>query len=158
MRKSGKIAIKILQQEKKIEKEIVTNSPEILVVDDNTINQKISLRFLSKLNCKVTLKSNGQEALEEMKMKKYDLVFMDCQMPVMDGFESTKQIRLWEESLGINSPESVSKHRNIIVALTGNAYEEDKQRCFNSGMDDYLCKPVTQALLLEKLKKHGVFK
>jgi PAS domain S-box-containing protein len=115
----------------------------VLLVEDNLINQKVGLRLLEKLNCTVDLAANGFEAVQMTGQLPYDLVFMDCQMPEMDGFQAARQIR----SLG--GP----LKRVPIVALTAAATPEDRDRCLQSGMNDYLTKPVSVeslALALER--------
>ena len=104
----------------------------ILLVEDNGINVKVGTALLQKLGCRVDVATNGREALEMSARHPYDLIFMDCQMPVMDGFEATAEIRRREEP-GTRTP---------IVALTAAALAEDQARCVSSGMDDYISKPV----------------
>jgi PAS domain S-box-containing protein len=107
------------------------NTRKILLVEDNAVNQKVADIMLKKLNCEVTLANNGKEAVARLQQPHdFDLIFMDCQMPEMDGFEATREIRKLE-----------TKHIPI-VALTANAMEGDAQRCQAAGMDDYLSKPV----------------
>ncbi len=83
---------------------------------------------------------NGKEALEKLQSKKYSVVLMDCQMPIMNGFEATRAIRKNEITQG-------SKFRQSIVALTANAFKETKEDCFESGMDEFITKPVTMKTL-----------
>ncbi|HEY9712521.1 MAG TPA: response regulator, partial [Chroococcales cyanobacterium] len=109
------------------------NRGKILVVEDNPTNQRVATLQLAELGYASQAVYNGQEALEEMSRNDYDLVFMDCQMPDMDGFEATKQIRRQEALTGRHVP---------IVAMTAHAMSEDKYRCLNAGMDDYVSKPV----------------
>jgi CheY-like chemotaxis protein len=107
------------------------NTRKILLVEDNAVNQKVADIMLKKLNCEVTLANNGKEAVTKLQPPHpFELVFMDCQMPEMDGFEATREIRKMETG---HIP---------IVALTANAMEGDAQRCEAAGMDDYLSKPV----------------
>lgn len=105
----------------------------ILVAEDNHINQLVASAMLSRLGYRVDLVANGKEALEALQQCSYDLIFLDCHMPVMDGFEACKQIRAQE--LG-------SKKRIPIVALTASALKDDRERCLAVGMDDYLPKPI----------------
>jgi PAS domain S-box-containing protein len=115
----------------------------VLLVEDNLINQKVGFRLLEKLKCTVDLAANGFEAVQMTGQLPYDLVFMDCQMPEMDGFQAARQIR----SLG------GALKRVPIVALTAAATPEDRDRCLQSGMNDYLTKPVgvdSLALALER--------
>lgn len=108
-------------------------SLNVLLVEDNLVNQKIAVRMLQVLRCTVDVAANGAEALEKTARTTYDVVLMDVSMPVMDGFEATRKIRLRELESGSHVP---------IVALTANAMEGDRERCMEAGMDDYLSKPV----------------
>jgi signal transduction histidine kinase/DNA-binding response OmpR family regulator len=105
-----------------------------LVVEDNMVNQQVITVTLEKLGCVVTAVANGSEAVRMAKQYQFDIIFMDCQMPVMDGFEATRLIRQLEEL-------RIQRHVPI-VALTANAMKGDDQKCFDAGMDDYLPKPV----------------
>lgn len=106
----------------------------ILLVEDNLTNQKVAQIMLKRLGCDVTVAANGKYALEALTHCRYDLVFMDCQMPEMDGFEATTLIRQYEQQTSIS--------RTPIIALTANAMQGDSQRCQAVGMDGYLSKPV----------------
>jgi CheY-like chemotaxis protein len=103
----------------------------VLVVEDNPVNQKVTTKMLERLGHEVELAGNGREALESLSRRSCDLVFMDLQMPEMDGLEATRQIRSrW--------PGSFPR----IVAMTANAMEGDREICLEAGMDDYVAKPV----------------
>jgi CheY-like chemotaxis protein len=115
----------------------------ILVVEDNAVNQKVAKRMLEKAGCKIDIVGNGFEAIEAVESLPYDLVFMDCQMPEMDGFEATGEIRKQE----------VDGQRLPIIAMTANALAGDRQRCLQSGMDDYISKPVKAADLYAMIEK-----
>jgi len=119
------------------------NCGTILVVEDNRINQKVLSHQLLNLGYAIEVAENGAEALEKVKNRRYDLIFMDVQMPVMDGFQATQEIR----SLGEDSS-SVP-----IVAVTANAFQSEREKCFSSGMDDYLTKPVDKDRLKEALRR-----
>ncbi len=107
----------------------------VLLVEDHPTNQDIVTRMLRKIGCSTTLAENGLVALEKLKSNQFDLVLMDCDMPVMDGFIATENFRAYEE-------EQKLKSRTPIVALTANALQGDRQRCIEAGMDDYLTKPL----------------
>ena len=106
-------------------------SLSILVVDDNEINRQLMRILLTRHGHRVEVASNGQEAFEAVKVKKFDIVFMDLQMPVMDGIEASRRIREWENE-GVHT---------FIVALTASYFPEDGQKLFEAGMDNYLTKP-----------------
>jgi len=116
----------------------------ILLVEDNAVNQEVTKAMLEDMGCRVDLAKEGGEAVEAVRETAYDLVLMDCQMPVMDGFEATAVIRR-------NEARDRSKTRSPILALTANAVEGDRERCLAAGMDDYLAKPFTQDELRRKL-------
>jgi PAS domain S-box-containing protein len=115
----------------------------ILVAEDNAVNQKVAMRMLEKLGIRADFVSNGREACQALAMSPYDLVFMDVQMPEMDGLEATRTIRAMRNIA----------HQPIIVAMTANALKGDKERCLEAGMDDYISKPVRIPELAEMLGK-----
>jgi CheY-like chemotaxis protein len=114
---------------------------KILLAEDSPINQKVALNQLWNLGYDTDVVANGQEVLDLMQKINYDLILMDCQMPVMDGYDATQYIRQAENN---------SKH-TIIIAMTANAMKEDREKCLQVGMDDYLSKPVQKEHLAEKL-------
>ncbi|HET9960742.1 MAG TPA: response regulator [Nitrospiraceae bacterium] len=112
--------------------------PRLLVAEDNMINQKLAVRMLERLGYQPDIVGNGEEALAALKRTQYSAVLMDCQMPIMDGYEATKRIREMEQQA-----DTSSGRRHIpIIALTANAMQGDRERCKAAGMDDYLAKPV----------------
>ncbi|MBD2415521.1 ATPase [Nostoc calcicola FACHB-389] len=113
----------------------------ILLAEDNLVNQKVTLKQLQTLGYKADVVANGKEVLQLLEKIPYDLILMDCHMPILDGLETTKEIHRWQESA------FASHRRPVVIAMTANAMKEDKQKCLNAGMDDYLSKPV----LKEKL-------
>ena len=113
--------------------ELGTRAPlDILIAEDNVDNQKLIQIFLKKLGYQVKIASNGVEAINAVKTAKYDLVFMDVQMPFLDGLTATRLIREYTREF----------YRPIIVALTANAMKEDRDACFEAGMNDYISKPI----------------
>jgi len=118
----------------------------ILLVEDNPLNQKLALSLLKKHGFNVTLAQNGKEAVYNFRQGGFDLILMDCQMPVMDGFEATAAIRATE------AKSSSSKHVPI-VAMTANAMQGDRERCLEAGMDDYLSKPINRQELYQTIIK-----
>ena len=115
----------------------------VLLVEDNLLNQKVATEMLSQLGCNVTVASGGQEALEAFEKQQFDLIFMDCQMPGMDGYETTRRIRRLEKD---NRRGSLP-----IVALTANALKGDREKCMEAGMSDYMTKPFTLEALQQML-------
>ena len=121
-----------------------TNSadpPRILMAEDNQINQRVGKLILQRAGFQIDLAGDGREALEAHKAQPYDLILMDCQMPTMDGFEASRQIR------------SLDQHQPVIIAVTANALVGERERCLNAGMDDYLSKPFQAEQLIAVVKK-----
>ncbi len=125
---------------------------KVLLVEDNLVNQAVAQGMLDQMGCSVSLAANGQEALELFSQEQFQLVLMDCQMPVMDGFQASREIR---------RSESAKQRQPVpIVALTANALQGDRERCLAAGMSDYLSKPFTlnelRAIVAVALESHSV--
>jgi two-component system, sensor histidine kinase and response regulator len=105
----------------------------VLLAEDNLVNQRLAVRLLEKRGHRVVVASNGREALEALEKDSFDLVFMDVQMPEMDGLEATAAIRERETRSGLHQP---------IIALTAHAMKGDREKCLAGGMDGYLTKPI----------------
>lgn len=120
----------------------------ILLVEDNVDNQKLVGAFLKKTPYTLELAENGEEALDRFKASQYDLVLMDVQMPVMDGYTATQQIRAWEQEQG--------KEPTPVIALTAHATAEDEQKSLRAGCDGHLTKPIKKARLLESIREYAV--
>lgn len=116
---------------------------QILLAEDNFVNQQVAIEILRNMGCEITIAVDGQEAIEWFKRKKFDLIFMDCEMPRVNGFTASREIRRIEPT-GTHIP---------IIALTAHALSGDRERCLSAGMDDYLSKPIETAKVLEMLKK-----
>jgi two-component system, sensor histidine kinase and response regulator len=128
---------------KSLEQEI-----RVLLAEDNAINRKLAATLLGKAGCRVDVACNGREAVDKWRQGEYDAVFMDCQMPEMDGYEATQAIRALEKS---------GRPGTFIVAMTANALQGDREQCIATGMDDYLSKPLsTDALkaVIAKFRDH----
>ncbi len=138
------ILIDVMNQTKKVnEKERLTEKlniteelrkykPYLLLAEDNQINQKLLIKYFERFGILCDIASNGKEAVDAVKLRSYDLVLMDCQMPIMDGYTATKSIRKLEGT----------GHRTPIIALTAHAMAGEYEKCIACGMDDYLSKPV----------------
>lgn len=121
-------------------------SGRILVAEDNSMNQEVIRIMLEKLSCKIDLANNGSEAVALFKQHHYAVVLMDCQMPGMDGFEATRQIRAYEaQRAGSETP---------ILALTANVTPVDRRKCFEAGMTDFISKPFKYKMLVETIARH----
>ncbi len=113
-----------------------------LVAEDNVVNQRVAVRILERLGCRVDLAANGREAVQLAGQESYDVVLMDCQMPELDGYEATREIR---KRLPDASPP--------IIAMTAHALRGDREKCLEAGMDDYIAKPVTPRMLEDLLAR-----
>ena len=125
--------------------EIGLLSGRVLLAEDNAVNQEVALGMMDGMGAEVVVAKNGDEALTQFKSQEFDVVLMDCQMPVIDGFEATRVIREFEAETG-QAP-------IWIIAVTAGALEGDRQKCLSVGMNDYLSKPFTGKQLYENLKK-----
>lgn len=139
--------------EEEIQKAIAANKEaptekhlRLLLCEDNEVNLKVVSTILKRIGINPDIAENGQEAVNKFLHVKYDVVLMDCMMPVMDGFQATKKIREIELEQKISKP-------CLILALTANVGEDDKKKCINSGMDDFIPKPIKREILEEMLKK-----
>ncbi len=117
----------------------------VLLVEDNAVNQKVATRMLERLGCRVDKAGNGKEAVEMAEALPYDLIFMDCHMPEMDGYEATREIRRREKG---------GRHR-IIVAMTANALKGDREKCLEAGMEDHISKPIQKDALVTALARYA---
>ncbi|MCF7816646.1 MAG: transporter substrate-binding domain-containing protein [Kiritimatiellales bacterium] len=122
----------------------VREGVKILLVEDNKVNQKVAMAILRKAGCHVDGVENGQDAIQQISRAKYDLVLMDCQMPIMDGFEATARIRAMSGAVA----------KIPIIAITAHAMRDDRQKCLDGGMDDYISKPVSRQALVSLINKH----
>lgn len=126
-------------------KQLPVFQASVLLVDDNSINQAVACGMLAKYGIEPDVAGNGKEAVELLTQSKYDLVFMDCQMPIMDGYTATQHIR--------DPQSSVQDHTIPIVAMTANVMQGDREKCMAVGMDDFIPKPVDPGKLRKILEK-----
>lgn len=126
--------IPIAKEEEEVTNEQISATPEILIAEDNAINQKVAERMLKQLGLDCDMVSDGKQAVEACQRKTYDIVFMDMEMPEMDGLTAASLIQQSKSEHKVDKP--------VIIAMTANALEEDKERCLNAGMSDFLAKPV----------------
>jgi signal transduction histidine kinase/FixJ family two-component response regulator len=118
----------------------------VLLAEDNRVNQTVAERMLAKFGCEVDVVANGKEAVQCVREKFYGAVFMDCLMPVMDGYEATQEIRRWERA-------HTNGRHTWIIAMTANAMEGDRDACLAVGMDDYVAKPIDRSTLHDALRR-----
>jgi len=123
--------------------EVLKSQRRILIVEDNSINQKVALKILNTFGYQADAVSSGREALELLHREPYDLVLMDVSMPEMDGLEATRLIR--------NQQHDVINPNVPIIAMTAHAYKEDRNMCLEAGMDGYLSKPINPDKLIETI-------
>ena len=120
---------------------------KILLVEDNLMNQKVVMFNLKKLNLQIAPAVTGSEAIELFKNNQFSLVLMDIMLPEMDGYQITQAIREMEKQNNVENPVP-------IIALTANTYDNDKEKCFDAGMNDYLSKPFTSKQLIDMIAKY----
>ena len=123
----------------------------VLIVEDNETNQEVARGMLERMGCDVHLANNGKEAIDLINKHPVDIIFMDCQMPIMDGYQATAEIRQLEHV-------KANSKRTPIIALTANALEGDKEKCLAAGMDDYISKPFNQNEIATMLGEWSVEK
>jgi signal transduction histidine kinase/DNA-binding response OmpR family regulator len=128
------------------QREIPCGRMRVLLVEDNPVNRTLTRRLLEKLGCEVMTANDGQAASSLWQWHQFDVVFMDCVMPRMDGYEATRQLRAWETNHG--------RSRVPVVALTASAMEEDEERCREAGMDSFVAKPVNLEMLRAVLEQY----
>ncbi|MGC8121118.1 response regulator [Marinobacter sp. VGCF2001] len=127
-------------------REIPCGRMRVLLVEDNPVNRTLTKRLLEKLGCEVLTANDGQAASALWQWHQFDVIFMDCIMPRMDGYEATRQLRAWEANH--------SRSRVPVVALTASAMEEDEERCREAGMDSFVAKPVNLEMLRAVLEQY----
>lgn len=127
------------------EEELKTKGLKLLLCEDNEVNMKVAATILKRMAFNIEFAENGQEALNKFLHVKYDLILMDCMMPVMDGFEATQKIREIEKE--------TKAERTFIVALTANATEDDRDKCLEIGMDDFVSKPIKREAIEDVVKR-----
>lgn len=125
-----------------VENGTVAESLRIMMAEDNPINQRVGKLILQRAGFNIDLVSDGNEALEAHRANPYDMILMDCQMPMMDGFEASRQIRSLTQ-----------QPQPVIIAVTANALVGERERCLKAGMDDYLSKPFQAEQLVAVVKK-----
>jgi len=133
----GLITRHVLSEQRKL-------NQRILLVEDNPINQKVAATVLQKAGYSVDMVDNGADAVAKVQANPYNAILMDVQMPDMDGFEATQQIRAWEQARGTHIP---------ILAMTAHAMQGDREKCLEAGMDDYLTKPLQPRVLFSALNR-----
>ncbi|MGE5417294.1 MAG: PAS domain S-box protein [Acidobacteriota bacterium] len=129
-----------------VKEHLKAHQPRILLAEDNDVNRKVFIMALKYSNLTCDVVTNGYEALHACLTKEYDIIFMDCQMPVLDGYEATRQIR---------EAEGTQKH-TAIIAMTANAMEGDRERCLAAGMDDYISKPVKMEYIVAMIEQYAL--
>ncbi|MFB3103503.1 MAG: response regulator, partial [Pseudomonadales bacterium] len=131
-----------IPNQQQAKRERPTFSYQVLVAEDNPVNQKVACALLKKLGILADVVTNGREVVEKLQRQSYDIVFMDIQMPEVDGLEATILIR-----------PSETLTQSHIIAMTANVMREDRNRCMNAGMDDFVAKPIRLDCLIEALER-----
>lgn len=119
----------------------------VLIVEDNDLNAKFAEIVLKKYNCSIDFATNGTLAIEKFLNNDYDLILMDIQMPLLNGIETTSEIRKYEKQLSVEKPV-------VIIAVTAFALEHDRDHCLENGMNDYITKPYKPLQLIGAIRKH----
>ena len=120
------------------------NGVRILLVEDNLVNQKLMKTLFSNIGCIMDLAANGLEAIVQAQSNPYDIIFMDCQMPKMDGFQATREIRSNKAGANCTTP---------IIAITAKAMHGDREKCIEAGMNEYITKPIKPQAIYDIIKK-----
>jgi CheY-like chemotaxis protein len=128
------------QQKIKLAKEL-----KVLICEDNEVNRKVAMTLLKRASLAADLAKNGQEGFNKFSQSQYDLILMDCMMPIMDGLEATKKIREFEKENNLKN--------SVIVAVTANASNENKDKCLEIGMNDFISKPLRKEAIEKVLEK-----
>lgn len=136
----------LIEQGKIIDEHLETKGLRVLLCEDNEVNVKVAQMILKRFGFEIDLAENGQEGLNKFIHLRYDLILMDCSMPVMDGFQATQKIREIEKERGTTNPIP-------IFALTANAGEADRKKCVESGMDDFVSKPIKREAIEDLMKR-----
>ncbi len=141
-----RFSLKGLSDSGSIRRELPCGRMRVLLVEDNQVNRILTQRLLEKLGCEVTAANDGQAAMSLWQQQPFDLIFMDCLMPQMDGFEATRRFRIWEQKN--------NRLRVPVVALTASAMEKDEELCRAAGMDVFVAKPVNLEMLRAVLEQY----
>jgi len=128
----------------------------VLAVEDNLVNQEVIKGILRRAGAQVELAQNGALALERLAGERFDVVLMDCEMPVMDGLTATRELRVREASQQGSATDDLGRRHQLVIALTAHAVPAERERCFAAGMDDYLSKPVRADDLIRTIRKAAV--
>jgi CheY-like chemotaxis protein len=125
--------------------DLLLKNLHILLIEDNLVNQKVATSMIRKSGGTIDIASNGVDGLKKLATKQYDLILMDCQMPLMDGFQTTRVIRGRTNNSYCDIP---------IIAVTAFAFPEDRQRCLDAGMNDFLTKPICRRNLVSVVNRY----